>query len=81
MKSIIRYIVKNAKGEYQSAYSTKLGNDNAFKYATLTARDVFGVIYSVDADGNETEVTSFPKPDKKTKKHHKNKNKKVLKNS
>ena len=68
MKSIIRYIVKNAKGEYQSAYSTKLGNDNAFKYATLTARDVFGVIYSVDGDGNETEVVSFPKPDKKNKK-------------
>ena len=68
MKSIIRYIVKNAKGEYQSAYSTKLGNDNAFKYATLTARDVFGVIYSVDIDGNETEVTSFPKPDKKNRK-------------
>jgi hypothetical protein len=73
MKSIIRYIVKNAKGEYQSAYSTKLGNDKAFKYATLTARDVFGVIYSVDAsgndiDGNETEVTSFPKPDKKNRK-------------
>ena len=67
MKSIVRYIVKNAKGDYQSAYSTKLGNDNAFKYATLTARDVFGVIYSVDADGNETEVTSFPKPDKKNK--------------
>ena len=65
MKSIIRYIVKNAKGEYQSAYSTKLGNDNAFKYATLTARDVFGVIYSVDANGNETEVVSFPKPEPK----------------
>ena len=68
MKSIIRYIVKNAKGEYQSAYSTKLGNDNAFKYATLTARDVFGVIYSFVIDGNETEVTSFPKPDKKNRK-------------
>ena len=67
MKSIIRYIVKNAKGEYQSAYSTKLGNDNAFKYATLTARDVFGVIYSVDATGNETEVVSFPKPEPKKK--------------
>ena len=65
MKSIIRYIVKNAKGEYQSAYSTKLGNDNAFKYATLTARDVFGVIYSVYANGNETEVVSFPKPEPK----------------
>ena len=65
MKSIIRYIVKNAKGEYQSAYSTKFGNDNAFKYATLTARDVFGVIYSVDANGNETEVVSFPKPEPK----------------
>ena len=63
--SIIRYIVKNAKGDYQSAYSTKLGNDNAFKYATLTARDVFGVIYSVDANGNETEVVSFPKPEPK----------------
>ena len=67
MKSIIRYIVKNAKGDYQSAYSTKLGNDNAFKYATLTARDVFGVIYSVDADGNETEVVSFPKAESKKK--------------
>jgi len=69
MKSIIRYIVKNAKGEYQSAYSTKLGNDNAFKYATLTARDVFGVIYSVDADGNEKEIVSFPKA--KTQKKNK----------
>ena len=54
--SITRYIVRNAKGEYQSAYSTKLGNDNAFKYATLTARDVFGVIYSVDTDGNEIQT-------------------------
>lgn len=67
MKSIIRYIVKNAKGEYQSAYSTKLGSDNAFKYATLTARDVFGTIYSVDTNGNEVEVVSFPKADSKKK--------------
>ena len=65
MKSIIRYIVRNAKGEYQSAYSTKLGNKEAFKYAELTAKDVFGTIYSVDTDGNETEVVSFPKPEPK----------------
>ena len=68
MKTIIRYLVKNAKGEYQSAYSTKLGKDNAFKYATLTAREIFGVIYSVDNDGDEKEIVSFPKPEPKKKK-------------
>ena len=68
MKTIIRYLVKNAKGEYQSAYSTKLGKDNAFKYATLTAREIFGVIYSVDNNGDEKEVVSFPKPEPKKKK-------------
>ena len=62
MKTIIRYLVRNAKGEYQSAYSTNLGKDNALKYATLTARDIFGVIYSVDNDGNEKEIASYPKP-------------------
>ena len=65
--SITRYIVRNAKGEYQSAYSTKLGNKEAFKYAELTAKDVFGTIYSVDTDGNEIEVVSFPKPESKKK--------------
>ena len=70
MKTIIRYLVKNAKGEYQSAYSTKLGNDNAFKYATLTARDIFGVIFAVDENGNEEEIVGYPKPEPK-----KNKNK------
>jgi hypothetical protein len=73
MKSIIRYIVKDAKGEYQSAYSTKLGVKDAFKYATLTAKDVYGVIYSVDNDGNEEQVTSYPKPEKKKKPQAKNK--------
>ena len=67
MKSIIRYIVKNAKGEYQSAYSTKLGNKEAFKYAELTAKDVYGTIFSVDTEGNEMEVVSFPKPEPKKK--------------
>ncbi len=67
MKSIIRYIVKNAKGEYQSAYSTKLGNKEAFKYAELTAKDVYGTIFSVDTEGNEMEVVSFPKPEPKRK--------------
>jgi len=68
MKTIIRYLVRNAKGEYQSAYSIKLGNDNAFKYATLTAREIFGVIYSVDNNGDEKEIVSFPKPEPKKKK-------------
>tara|TARA_B100000029_G_scaffold207210_1_gene205041 strand:- start:256 stop:486 length:231 start_codon:yes stop_codon:yes gene_type:complete len=67
MKSIIRYIVRNAKGEYQSAYSTKLGNKEAFKYAELTAKDVYGTIFSVDTEGNEMEVVSFPKPEPKKK--------------
>ena len=67
MKTITRYLVRNAKGEYQSAYSTKLGNKEAFKYAELTAKDVFGTIYSVDTNGNETEVVNFPKPDPKKK--------------
>ena len=73
MKNIIRYIVKDAKGEYQSAYSTKLGVKDAFKYATLTAKDVYGVIYSVDNNGNEEQVTSYPKPEKKKKPQEKNK--------
>ena len=68
MKTIIRYLVRNAKGEYQSAYSTKLGKDNAFKYATLTARDIFGSIFSVDDNGNEKEVVSYLKPEPKNKK-------------
>ena len=68
MKTIIRYLVRNAKGEYQSAYSTKLGKDNAFKYATLTARDIFGAIFSVDVDGDEKEIVSYPKPESKKKK-------------
>ena len=67
MKTITRYLVRNAKGEYQSAYSTKLGNDNAFKYATLTAKDIFGAIYSVDNNGDEKEIVSFPKPEPKKK--------------
>ena len=65
--SIIRYIVRNAKGEYQSAYSTKLGNKEAFKYAELTAKDVYGTIFSVDTEGNETEIVNFPKPEPKRK--------------
>ena len=68
MKTIIRYLVRNAKGEYQSAYSTKLGNDNALKYATLTAREIFGAIFSVDNDGDEKEIVSYPKPEPKKKK-------------
>ena len=68
MKTIIRYLVRNAKGEYQSAYSTKLGKDNAFKYATLTARDIFGAIFSVDDNGDEKEIVSYPKPEPKKKK-------------
>ena len=65
-KNIIRYIVKNAKGEYQSAYSTKLGNKEAFKYAELTAKDIYGIIYSVDATGLETEINRYIKPEKKS---------------
>ncbi len=68
MKTIIRYLVKNAKGEYQSAYSTKLGKDNAFKYATLTAKDIFGVVFAIDGNGNEKEIASYPKPNKKKSK-------------
>jgi len=68
MKIITRYLVKNAKGEYQSAYSTKLGKDNAFKYATLTARDIFGVIFAIDENGDEKEIASYPKPQPKKKK-------------
>ena len=73
MKNIIRYIVKDAKGEYQSAYSTKLGVKDAFKYATLTAKDVYGVIYSVDNNGNMEQVVNFPKPEKRKKPQAKNK--------
>ena len=68
MKTIIRYLVRNAKGEYQSAYSTKLGKDKAFKYATLTARDIFGVVFAIDENGNEKEIASYPKPNKKKSK-------------
>ena len=68
MKTITRYLVKNAKGEYQSAYSTKLGKDKAFKYATLTARDIFGVIFAIDENGDEKEIVSYPKPQPKKKK-------------
>lgn len=68
MKTITRYLVKNAKGEYQSAYSTKLGEDKAFKYATLTAKDIFGVIVAVYDDGDEKEVVSYPEPKKKRRK-------------
>ena len=68
MKTITRYLVRNAKGEYQSAYSTKLGKDNAFKYATLTARDIFGVIFAIDENGDEKEIARYPKPQPKKKK-------------
>jgi hypothetical protein len=68
MKTIIRYLVRNAKGEYQSAYSTKLGKDKAFKYATLTARDIFGVIFAIDENGDEKEIVGYPKPQPKKKK-------------
>lgn len=73
MKEIIRYIVKDTKGDYQTAYSTKLGVKEAFKYATLTAKDIFGTIYSIDGNGNEEQVISFPKPEKKKKPQAKNK--------
>jgi hypothetical protein len=68
MKTIIRYLVKNAKGEYQSAYSTKLGKDKAFKYATLTAKDIFGAIFAIDENGDEKEIVIYPKPQPKKKK-------------
>ena len=68
MKTITRYLVRNAKGEYQSEYSIKLGKDNALKYATLTAREIFGAIFSVDNDGDEKEIVSYTKPEPKKKK-------------
>ena len=67
MKNIVRYLVRDADGVYQSAYSSKLGSNEAFKYATLTAKDIHGVIYSVDDSGNETEVKRYKKPEKKKK--------------
>ena len=67
MKNIVRYLVWDADGVYQSAYSSKLGSNEAFKYATLTAKDIDVVIYSVDDSGNETEVKRYKKPEKKKK--------------
>ena len=68
MKTITRYLVRNAKGEYKSAYSIKLGKDKAFKYATLTAKDIFGVILEVYDDGDEKEIVSYPESKKKRQK-------------
>ena len=68
MKTIIRYLVRNIKGEYQSAYSIKLGKDKAFKYATLTAKDIFGVILAIYDNGDEKEIASYPESKKKRQK-------------
>jgi len=53
-----KYIVKDKKGHYQSAYNLKLGKNNAFSWAVQCAKKVNGVVYLVDED-KKTEEEVF----------------------
>lgn len=54
----IRYIVKDKKGVYQSAYNLKLGEKQAYDWAVQCAKSVEGgTVYYVDDDAKtEKEV-------------------------
>lgn len=53
-----KYIVKDRKGHYQSAYNLKLGKDKAYDWAVQCAKLVNGVVYLVDED-KKTEKEVF----------------------
>jgi len=53
-----KYIVKDRKGHYQSAYNLKLGKDKAYDWAVQCAKSVNGVVYLVDED-KKTEKEVF----------------------
>ncbi|MEY2973116.1 MAG: hypothetical protein RI886_893 [Pseudomonadota bacterium] len=53
-----KYIVKDRKGEYQSAYNLKLGKQKAYDWAVQCAKSVNGVVYLVDED-KKTEQEVF----------------------
>jgi hypothetical protein len=60
-----RYIVKDKKGTYQSAYNLKLGQKEAYSWAVQCAKSVDGgVVYLVDDDMN-TEKEVFRVQNKK----------------
>jgi len=52
-----KYIVKNKKGDYQSAYNLKLGKQKAYGWAVQCAKSVDGIVYLIDEDAKtEKEV-------------------------
>lgn len=53
-----RYIVKDKKGAYQSAYNLHFGKEKAFDWAVQCAKTVKGTVYFVD-DAAKTEVAVF----------------------
>jgi len=53
-----KYIVKDKKGHYQSAYNLKLGENNAYSWALQCAKKVDGIVYLVDED-KKTEKEIF----------------------
>jgi len=54
----VKYIVKDRKGHYQSAYNLKLGEKKALDWAVQCAKSVNGVVYLVDED-KKTEKEVF----------------------
>ena len=54
----IKYIVKDRRGHYQSAYNLKLGKDKAYQWAVQCAKSVNGVVYLVNED-EKTEEEVF----------------------
>ena len=52
-----KYIVKNKKGDYQSAYNLKLGKQKAYDWAVQCAKSVDCIVYLIDEDAKtEKEV-------------------------
>jgi len=53
----IKYVVKDKRGDYQSAYNLKLGKQKAYDWAIQCAKSVKGVVYLIDEDAKtEKEV-------------------------
>lgn len=50
-----KYIVKDKKGHYQSAYNLKLGKDKAYSWAVQCAKKVNGIVYLVNEELNTEE--------------------------
>lgn len=51
-----RYIVKDKKGTYQSAYNLSFGKEKALDWAVQCAKQVGGVVYYVDDDAKTEEL-------------------------